>query len=236
MSLQIKNLNKCFGPLKVYENFDLEIEKNKITVILGPSGCGKTTLLKMLSGIVDVDSGQIEGIEDNSISYLFQEERLLPWMTLAENIEFVLKSHMDEVAVKERVNQYLSLVKLVGFENYYPHEVSGGMKQRVAIARAFAYPSDILLMDEPFKGLDPKLKQEMTNVFIRLWSEDRRTVVYITHDVDEALMLGNIVYVFSQTPVKIIEKMEIHSPHKERLECDKCVRKEKEQLARELMS
>jgi len=217
MDLVINDLKKTYGNLPVYENFNLSIHENKITCILGPSGCGKTTLLKLISGITSMDSGELQGFGDKSISYLFQENRLLPWKTLADNIAFVLKPHFPKEEVQKKVATYLDLVQLRDFKDYYPHEVSGGMNQRVAIARAFAYPSEILLMDEPFKGLDGKLKQELLEVFVQLWSKDRRTVLYITHDVDEAIMLGDDIYVFSGTPTKVRKNLSISCCKKERL-------------------
>lgn len=216
MGLLIKDLKKSYGSLNVYDNFNFNINENKISCILGPSGCGKTTLLKLISGITSIDSGELQGFEGKSISYLFQENRLLPWKSLGDNIGFVLKRYFSKKEVQQRVDTYLDLVQLKDFKDYYPHEVSGGMNQRVAIARAFAYPSQILLMDEPFKGLDLKLKQELLKVFVQLWSKDKQTVLYITHDIDEALMLGDNIYVFSGIPTKIQKNISISCCKKDR--------------------
>jgi len=157
----------------------------------------------------------VVGINNHIVSYIFQEPRLLPWKTVRENIAFVL-SEIDNT--KETVDKYLRLVELEKFADYYPAKLSGGMKQRVAIARAFAYPSDIILMDEPLKTLDFKLKQNLMNSFRKLWQFDKRTVVFVTHEVDEALMLGNDIYVFSKAPVEIKQKFSINASSERILE------------------
>ena len=154
MDLAIKSLNKSYADLNVFKNFKIQIPEKKITCILGPSGCGKTTLLNIIGGIIKADSGEFKGFEDNVVSYLFQEPRLLKWKTVWGNIEFVLKDIYSREKRNEILSRYLEMVDLKDFKDYYPDKLSGGMVQRVSIARAFIYPSDILLMDEPFKGLE----------------------------------------------------------------------------------
>lgn len=209
MSLVIKNLYKSFQDINLFQDFNIEIKENTISCILGPSGCGKTTLLNMISNSTETDSGQFIGFNNKVISYIFQEPRLLPWKTVKENISFVVQNELDTNKVDEITNKYLRLVELNDFSNYYPSKLSGGMKQRVAIARAFSYPSDIILMDEPLKALDLKLKLNLMKSFRRLWQTDKRTVIFVTHDIDEALLLGSDIYVFSKSPVVIKEKYEI---------------------------
>lgn len=205
MSLSIKKLNKSFQDITLFQNFDIEIKENTINCILGPSGCGKTTLLNIISDARQSDEGNFQGFEHKTISYIFQEPRLLPWKTVRENISFVL-NHIKTAKEKQEIaDEYIRLVELNGFENYYPSKLSGGMKQRVAIARAFSYPSDLILMDEPLKALDLKLKLNLIRSFRDLWQTDKRTVIFVTHDIDEALLLGNNIYVFSKAPVKIKE-------------------------------
>ncbi|MCG8401305.1 MAG: ABC transporter ATP-binding protein [Firmicutes bacterium] len=201
--MRLQDVCKCFGELCVLREFDMILAENKITCILGPSGCGKTTMLNLISGVIKPDCGQITGFENRSISYLFQEQRLLPWKTVAGNIEFVLKDLLPQKQRHSIVKHYINMVSLDGFEEYYPHQLSGGMKQRVAIARAFAYPSDILLMDEPFKALDPQLKRLLMHAFLKVWSADSRTVIFVTHDIQETLLLGNEIFVLTGQPTRV---------------------------------
>lgn len=248
MNIVLKNICKGLGGRVIYDDFSVEFKECAISCILGPSGCGKTTLLNMVGGLILPDSGSIEGVEGKIFSYIFQEPRLLPWKTVRQNIEFVIEDSCSIGAQKsthnivtgksikcigadrkirdfkrERADALIRQVELQGFADYYPSQLSGGMKQRVSIARAFACKSDIILMDEPLSGLDVSLKQNLMHWFSELWkSEDcglgqgkvqeqeasrnaRRTVLFVTHDVDEARMLGNITFVLSNPPVRIIK-------------------------------
>ena len=221
MELAIENLSKSFCNLTVFEDFSLKLPEKKITCILGPSGCGKTTLLNMVAGILKPDDGQFKGFEEKNISYLFQEPRLLKWKTVWENIEFVLKDSYTKEKRQEIISKYLELVDLTDFKDYYPDKLSGGMLQRVAIARAFVYSSDILIMDEPFKALDMKLKILLMDSFMKLWLNDLRTVIFVTHDIEEAIYLGDEIFVLSGLPSKIKKKFTNDIPRKERSLKDK---------------
>lgn len=220
MSLKIENLNKSFENIHLFQNFNLEIDEHTISCILGPSGCGKTSLLNMISDNRKIDSGKFSGLDTKEISYIFQEPRLLPWKTVKENIAFVLPDHLTNKEKDQIADKYIRLVELVNFKDYYPSQLSGGMKQRVAIARAFSFQSDLILMDEPLKALDLKLKLNLMKSFRRLWQIDKRTVIFVTHDVDEALLIGNDIYVFSKPPVTIKEKFEIKNKDRSLINTD----------------
>jgi|PlaIllAssembly_1097288.scaffolds.fasta_scaffold157548_2 NitT/TauT family transport system ATP-binding protein len=216
MSLEIKTLCKKFDNLTLFSDFNISFQEGTITSILGPSGCGKTTLLNIIGDIIQPDSGHLSGFKEKTISYIFQDPRLLPWKTVEENIGFVLRRDIPEEERKKITEQLIRLMELEDFAGFYPGKLSGGMRQRVSIARAFAYPSDIILMDEPLKGLDIKLKLNLIRIFSRMWQADRRTVIFVTHDVDEALLLGNDIIVLSRAPVQIITKKQIDLPFEKR--------------------
>jgi len=159
----------------------------------------------------------LSGFEEKTVSYIFQDPRLLPWKTVEENIGFVLRRDMPAEQRKMITGQLIKLMELEDFAGYYPSRLSGGMRQRVSIARAFAYPSDIILMDEPLKGLDIKLKLNLIRIFSRMWQTDKRTVIFVTHDVDEALLLGNEIIVLSRPPVRIVMSKKVELPFEKRL-------------------
>jgi len=201
------NIYKSFDGLEIFTSFSLDFAKNKINCVLGPSGCGKSTLLNMLAGTITAEKGEIGGLPSR-ISYVFQEPRLLPWKTVRKNIEFVLKDHLPKEEVKTRSKKYIDIVEMTQFSDYYVSRLSGGMKQRVSLARAFSYDSGLILMDEPFNSLDYKLKKAVTGAFLRLWEEDQRTVIFVTHDIDEAVGIGHNIFLFSVPPVKVLRKFE----------------------------
>jgi len=221
MRLEIKDLHKKFGDLTLFSDFSIEFHEGTITSILGPSGCGKTTLLNIIGDVIKPDSGQLSGFSEKTISYIFQDPRLLPWKTVRENIDFVLGRDMPAEERKKITDQLIRLMELEDFAAYYPSKLSGGMRQRVSIARAFAYPSEIILMDEPLKGLDIKLKLSLIRIFSRMWQADKRTVIFVTHDVDEALLLGSEIIVLSRAPARVLFKKQIEIPFENRsLESD----------------
>ncbi|HEM48804.1 MAG TPA: ABC transporter ATP-binding protein [Caldithrix sp.] len=216
MVLRIDDLNKKYGDISLFRDFSISFTEGIITCILGPSGCGKTTLLNIIGGITLPDSGILTGFDGKLLSYIFQDPRLLPWKTVKENIEFVMDRDMDPAECEKESDRLIRLVGLEGFGTYYPSRLSGGMRQRVSIARAFACHSDIILMDEPLKGLDIALKHNLIRSFSRIWKTDRRTVIFVSHDVDEALMLGEEIMVFSKAPVQIRAHESFKEPVEER--------------------
>lgn len=216
--LTINNLKKRYAEILIFEDFNLTIEEKRITCILGSSGIGKTTLLNVISGITEADSGDFSDFRGKNFSYIFQEPRLLGWKTVYSNISFPLKNLFSKEQIRQITNKYIDIVGLSNFRDYYPDRISGGMMQRVSIARAFAYPSEILIMDEPFKSLDMKLKKNLINSFIELWETDHRTVIFVTHDVEEAAYIGNDIFILKDSlPTSVKKDLHIDLPQKERL-------------------
>ncbi len=215
--IQIKHVSKAYDNLEVLKDFSLDIQSGEIIGLTGPSGCGKTTLLNIIAGLEDFDKGSIIGVDKKDTSYIFQETRLLPWETLENNILFVLKSRytFDESIVLTK--QFLKFVNLYEYKDYLPSQLSGGMKQRASIARAFAYPSQVLLMDEPFKGLDYDLKYSLIHAFISLWEKNKKTVLFVTHDLDEAILMSNTIYVLDGRPMVVKNKTKISMSRQERI-------------------
>jgi NitT/TauT family transport system ATP-binding protein len=216
MSLEIKGLYKKLGNISLFSDFNITFHEGTITCILGPSGCGKTTLLNIIGNIISPDKGYLAGFSEKRISYIFQDPRLLPWKTVEENIGFVLGTEIAAEKREKITGQLIRLMELKEFAGFYPSKLSGGMRQRVSIARAFAYPSNIILMDEPLKELDIKLKLGLIRIFSHLWQTDRRTVIFVTHDIDEALLLGSEIIVLSRPPARIMLKREVDLPVEKR--------------------
>lgn len=219
--MRLKHLSKSYfskeadAVVPVFADFTLDIPSGAIQVLTGPSGCGKTTLLHLVAGLTPLDDGMIlrESGEDGPVSYLFQEPRLLPWRNVFTNVELPLRASVsDRREREEKALRFLSLVGLSGYEAYLPSELSGGMRQRVAIARAFAYPSKLILMDEPFQSLDVKLRYELLQAFLQLWREDRRTTLYVTHDVAEAVLAADSVCRLDGPPAEIADLFSIDVP------------------------
>ena len=202
--IRISGLGKRFGELTLFDDLSVDFSKGAVSVILGPSGCGKTTLLHMLAGIVAPDSGVIETPGGRRISYLFQEPRLIPWRTVRQNLEFVLASAFSPAECRSRALEALERVGIGEFADSYPAELSGGMRQRAVIARAFAYPGEILLMDEPLQALDLARKLDLVGWFLDLWAESRPTTIFVTHDIQEALVLGDTITIFSEPPARVV--------------------------------
>lgn len=200
--IRIEGLSKSYENIQLYKDFDIEIEEGKTTVLLGASGSGKTTFIRMLLGIESYEKGNIIGLENKNISVVFQEDRLIPWLNVSKNIEIVLKAYLEPDAIQNRIEEILKLVELLEYKDCEINKLSGGMKRRVALARALAYDGELLIMDEPFKGQDYALKLRLLERIKILIIKEKRTVVFVTHDMEEASLLGDILLKFEERPVK----------------------------------
>jgi NitT/TauT family transport system ATP-binding protein len=225
LSLSIKKMTKVFpkgeGELVALQDIDLDVIDGEFVCVLGPSGCGKTTLLRIIAGLEPKSSGsmvlkgkEIEGPGPDR-GMVFQEFALFPWRSVRRNVEFGLEiKKMPPEMRKETSQKYIDLVGLKGFEDSHPNQLSGGMKQRVGIARALANEPSILLMDEPFGALDAQTRNQMQKELLRIWSETRKTIVFITHSVDEAVFLADRVVVLTSRPgrIKTVHKIDLPRP------------------------
>jgi NitT/TauT family transport system ATP-binding protein len=227
--LSIRGLVKRFDDLPVLDGLDLDVPARGVTAVLGPSGCGKTTLLRILAGLVRADAGRIEGARPEQVTILFQEPRLLPWETVRANVEFVLPPHWEPGERAAAVAAVLADVQMAEFAGYYPAELSGGMAQRVALARAFVYPGELLLLDEPFQGLDLSLRLSLIGVFERLLASRPRTSLFVTHSVREALLVGEEIALLSARPARVVEMTGNDLPRGERrLDSEAFIRRERD--------
>jgi len=213
-AIRIRDLYKRFGGLIAVDGVSVDIAHGEFFMIVGPSGCGKTTLLRILAGLDSVTSGTIEIETPNSQrpvnSMIFQGDSIFPWMTVWDNAAYGLRMRRAPTAtIKEVVGHYLARTGLTRFAKYYPHQLSGGMRQRVSIARAFANDPEILLMDEPFSALDAQNKLLLQEELLRIWEEHKKTVVFITHSVDEAVFLGDRIMVMTAQPGKVKTFVEV---------------------------
>lgn len=219
-----KNVKKIYhsakGDTLAMENVNINVLENEFVCIVGPSGCGKSTLLRMVAGLDEISEGKII-IQDRNIigpgadrGMVFQAYTLFPWMTVADNIKFGLKLRkVPKDEQEEILDKYLKVIKLEKFRNSYPKELSGGMKQRVAIARALANSPDVLLMDEPFSALDPQTKADMQLLMRQIWQVEKPTVLFVTHDIEEAVFLSSKIYVLTSRPGTVKEEVPVYLPY-----------------------
>lgn len=210
-TIRIDNITKQFGQLDVLSNINLTIEKGEFAAIVGPSGCGKSTVLRMIAGLEKPSTGQvlandrIIGQPDPQRVLIFQEHALYPWRTVEDNVGFGMElAKVPAAERRTRVDAILEKVGLTGFQKYYPHQLSGGMKQRASIARALVLNPEVLLLDEPYGALDAITRLTMQNELIKLWRGTGKTVLLITHDIDEAVYLADTIYVMSPRPGRIV--------------------------------
>jgi len=225
--LAVKHLRKSFqsqrseASIQVFEDISFEVHPSEFISIVGPSGCGKTTFLRILDGLIPHDDGDIL-LDGKSVikpgpdkGFVFQESSLLPWRTVMDNV--ILGLELQGVAsgeARKKAERYIALVGLAGFEQHYPHELSGGMQQRVNLARALIVDPQVLLMDEPFASLDAQTREIMQAELLKMWNQTKKTVIFVTHQIEEAIFLSDRVVVFSARPARIREivKVDISRP------------------------
>ncbi len=220
--LEIRGLHMVFrageGAVRVLEDIDLDVRDGEFVCILGPSGCGKSTLLNLVAGFLTPSAGsvRIDGEEvrgpDRRRIFVFQERGVFPWLTVEGNIGFGLAG-LPRPQREARIAHYVRLVGLEGFETAYPHELSGGMKQRVEVARALAVDPDMLYLDEPFGALDSITRLVMRAELLRLWRAEKKTILFVTHDIEESVQLADRVVVLGARPARIRRIVEIDLPH-----------------------
>ncbi len=208
--LSVRGVSKFFGQLEVLRDVDLRIRPHEFVAIVGPSGCGKTTLLNLLSGHDEPTSGTVSRVGEARMVY--QQGGLFPWLTVGENIQLGLRDVTNEADRERQLADLLAFIRLETFAGHYPRQISGGMRQRVELARALAGKTDILLMDEPFSALDYFARMRMRNELARMVRERPRTVVLVTHDVNEAAQLADRVVVMSGRPGRIQVELQLERP------------------------
>lgn len=202
---------------RALDNVSVRFYPGQVTCLVGPSGCGKTTVLNVLAGFVQLSSGSVRWRDGGRprLGYVFQEYALFPWMTVRENLVFGLRRlGRPELQAREDelVRRWLKLIHMEGFEGYYPYQLSGGMKQRVAVARALIYEPDLVLMDEPFGALDELTRQRLVRFLDQLLAQQRLTVAYVTHNLREAAVLGDVVYVMARAPGRVVAEVPVDLP------------------------
>ncbi|HXM54145.1 MAG TPA: ABC transporter ATP-binding protein [Candidatus Dormibacteraeota bacterium] len=217
--IRVERATKGFAGVEVLNGLDLEVADGEALCVLGPSGCGKTTLLRSMHGLIPLDGGRI--VMDGApverpradVAMVFQHFGLFPWRTVAANVEYGMAlAGVPRRERRERTARYLELVGLSGFARSYPYQLSGGMQQRVGLARALALEPRVLLMDEPFGALDAQTREQLQDELLRIWERSPRTMVFITHSIEEAIALGDRVVVLSPRPAAIREIVRVDIP------------------------
>lgn len=219
MALTATNLSKEYtskrGEVLALENISIRVEDHEFVSVVGPSGCGKTTLLRLVAGLIEPSSGEIDyGVTAKNgkphTAMVFQEQGLFPWLSVLDNVAFGLDMQgVNETERHQRAERFINKVGLSGFANNYPHELSGGMRQRVALARAFLADPQVLLMDEPFGALDAQTRLVLQEELLRIWGDEKKTVLFITHDIEEAVLLSDRVLVMTGRPGRIQDDISI---------------------------
>jgi NitT/TauT family transport system ATP-binding protein len=218
MKVRIRDLNMRFGAIDVLQHIDLDVAEGEFVCFLGPSGCGKSTLLNILAGFLPPTTGEV-AIDGQPVTrpdprriFVFQERGVFPWLTVDGNIGFGL-FRLSEDERRKRIAHYVQLVGLSGFERAFPRELSGGMKQRVEVARALAVNPDVLYLDEPFGALDSITRLQMRAELLRIWQAERKTILFVTHDIEESVQLADRVVVLSARPAQVRRIVDIDIAH-----------------------
>jgi NitT/TauT family transport system ATP-binding protein len=217
--ITVEAVSKSFGPVQALVDVDVQVRAGEFLSLIGPSGCGKTTLLKIIAGLVPADQGRVR-VGDREVtgpgrecSVVFQDFALLPWASVQTNVEFgMLLRGLAPAPRAERARRAIAKVGLGGFEEAYPAQLSGGMQQRVGLARALAVNPRVLLMDEPFASIDEQTRRVFQDDLLRLWSEERKTVVLVTHSMEEAIYLSDRVVVLSPRPGRVHQTLDVPLP------------------------
>ena len=212
-----ENIRKHFGSELILADVSFTLEKGSFTSIVGPSGCGKTTMLRIIAGLEQADTGTLrlgEGTGPKpTLAVVFQQGSLFPWKTVRRNIAFGLEvAGVDRATINERVERTLEMVHLTGNEKKFPYQLSGGMQQRVGIARALALDPDILLMDEPFASVDAQTREELHDELLEIWERTRKSVLFVTHSIDEAIVLSDEIVVMGARPGRILQRFAVNLP------------------------
>jgi NitT/TauT family transport system ATP-binding protein len=219
--LRIKEASVSFGATEVFRDLSLEIRRSEFVAVVGPSGCGKTTLLNLLSGFLKPSAGTVT--RSGRVRMVYQHESLFPWQTASQNIALGLRDLNSEAEREKQLSEMLRLVNLEEFAGHYPHQLSGGMRQRVELARALAGDTDILLLDEPFSSLDYLTRLRLRRELARMLEEFPRTVVLVTHDIEEAAQLADRILVLSDRPAHIRRELRVEIPRPRELTHPKVV-------------
>jgi ABC-type nitrate/sulfonate/bicarbonate transport system ATPase subunit len=216
--VEFRGVVKNFGAVEVLRGIDLTVREGEFVCVLGPSGCGKSTLLNIVAGFVTPTEGDvtIDGVAvtqpDPRRIFVFQERGVFPWLNVEQNIGFGL-FRLRDGEKHDRIARYVQLVGLQGFEKAYPNELSGGMKQRLEVARALAVNPDVLYLDEPFGALDSITRLQMRRELLRIWQAERKTILFVTHDIEESVQLADRVVVMTQRPARIRRIIDVDIPH-----------------------
>lgn len=229
--VEVRGISKTYGDVEALRGIDLDFARGKLTSLLGPSGCGKTTLLKIIAGLINADAGTIT-VDGNRVStpgperaFVFQDFALMPWATVMRNVAFGLELRgIGKTEREDKARHYIAEVGLAGFENKYPHELSGGMRQRVGLARALSVDADVLLLDEPFSAVDEQNRRKFQEDLIRLRTTQNKTFIFVTHSIEEAVYISDRIVLLSPRPgrvSRIIEPEIDRSGDPERIHRDK---------------